>query len=113
MSKALEFYKEYYGLDKFESPVDESTIKFFDKLETELLGDFLKFKNKLYVVTLTPERWELYTKWETQYQSKKEADKKAKEIDDKLKLMEEQAKEHPQKLDEKESFDFRELEVIR
>ena len=104
MSKARKIYIEYYNLS--ETMVDESTAKFFEHLEKVLLKDIMNFDGKLYHVTLTPERWEIYSKWETQYQAKKEADRKAKEEADK------KAKEEADKLEKKESFDFRELEVI-
>jgi len=110
MSKARKIYIDYYNLS--ETMVDESTEKFFEHLEKVLLKDVMSFDGKLYHVTLTPERWKLFSDFETRYQLKKEADRKAQEVEAKLKLMEEQVKALPQKLEEKESFDFRELEVI-
>ena len=122
MKKSVEVYIEYYHLQ--ESMVDESSRVFFNHLDEIMLKEIKRYDGNLYHVTLTPERWKLFSEFETRYQLKKEADRKVyeelvKELDrEKAEMAIRKAEAQSKvnrilKSEEKESFDFRELEVLR
>ncbi len=78
MNIANKFYRKYYGLDEFKSPVDESTEKFFIELEKELTKEseqeferlsldnykirrmLIKEENELIHLTMGKKRWKQF-----------------------------------------------------
>jgi hypothetical protein len=73
---AIEFYKKYFGLKDEE--LDEQTRVFLQKLENELMGDYIKHENELIHIILSPKKWREFV----EYLKEKKQDEKNKTVID-------------------------------